>query len=178
VPTLLSDSGSELGRPGAFVLGDNHLYQVEIFHNAVTRETTDGNQKGLLEDGVTRQFYAPDQIAVMQSGLVTDAIGLIDDHVVWAVGPSIFRKSGNLLWGDPAQLVATTVGGGKVTGFVVSDGFVYFGEGNSDTIQVAAAYDGVPQVIATGQKSPTQFAADDHALYWRTYDCNIMKLAK
>jgi hypothetical protein len=71
------------------------------------------------------------------------------------------------------------VGGNDVTGFVVSDSNVYFGEGgDSNTIQVVPAYDGTPRVIATQQLAAGQFAADDTNIYWRTSDCRIMKLAK
>jgi hypothetical protein len=33
-------------------------------------------------------------------------------------------------------------------------------------------------VIAMNQMNPSQFAADAAAIYWRTADCKIMKLAK
>jgi hypothetical protein len=179
MPMIIGNSPvSDLGRPGAYVLNGKYLYQVEIFHNAVTREVIDGTQDGLLEDVMTRQPYAPDRIAVSQGELLTDAIGMIDDHVVWANGPSIFRKVGSAAEGVAPTLVATTLGGSNVTGFVISNGFVYFGEGGADTVQVSAVYDGSVSVLATGQMSPGQFVADDENIYWRTTDCKIMKLAK
>jgi hypothetical protein len=175
----LSPDG-DFGRPGAFAIDATELYQVEILHNAVTREKLDGTQNGLLEDGMNRSMYAPDRIASSQSGLLTDTIGMIDDHVLWAVGPEIYRKAGNATDLNPRILVASTAEGDDVTGFVVSGGSVYFGEGGADNVEVSTVYDGngVVRVIATGQMSPSQFAADDQNIYWRTLDCKIMKLAK
>jgi hypothetical protein len=178
-PTVIGHSPDlDLGRPGAFAIDATYLYQVEEVHNAVSREKLDGTQMGFLEGDLQRAPGAPDRIATSQSDLLTDAIGMVDDHVVWAAGSSIYRKSGSAPEGDPATLVATTVGGGDVTGFVVSDRFVYFGEGGANTVQVSAVYDGTPRIIATGQPFPGQFAADAQNVYWRTSDCKIMKLAK
>ncbi len=170
---------SDLGKPGAYALGDAYLYQVEISHNAVTRERIDGMQMGLLAEGsAITQPLAPDRIAVSQGELVTDAIAVVDDHVAWADGPSLWRKPGNALEGDAPTLVTTSIGDNAITGFVVSADTVYFGEYSDNTVQTAAFYDGTPRVIATGQSAPGQFAADDANVYWRTSDCRIMKLAK
>jgi len=62
---------SDMGQPGAFALDATHLYQTELNHQAISRETLDGTQDGLLEDGATRVVLAPDRIAVSQGGLVT-----------------------------------------------------------------------------------------------------------
>jgi hypothetical protein len=168
---------SDLGRPGAFWLDGQFLYQVEIGHNAVSRERIDGTQNGLI-DGGGRAPFAPDRIATSQSNLLTDAIGMVDDHVVWATGASLWRKYGGAAENDPPVLVASSMDGNDVTGFVVSAGQVYFGEAHSDTVQVASAYAGRPRILAAGQPSPGQFAADAANIYWRTSDCRIMKLAK
>jgi len=66
-PTMLMTSPtSDMGQPGAFALDATHLYQTELNHQAISRETLDGTQDGLLEDGATRVVLAPDRIAVSQ----------------------------------------------------------------------------------------------------------------
>jgi hypothetical protein len=169
----------DLGQPGAFALGGAYLYQVELSHNAISRERVDGTQVGMLQDGSTANL-APDRIAVSElPNLVTDAVAVVDDHVAWARDSSIWRKAGNLLWTDPKVLVATSLGlQNRITGFVVSDYIVFFGAYNDSTVQTVGFYDGTPQVIATDQPAPSQFAADDQNVYWRTSDCRIMKLPK
>jgi hypothetical protein len=178
VPKVIGESPmSDLGQPGAFALDATHLYQTEILHNAVSRELLDGTQNGLLEDGVTRQPFAPDRIAVSQGGLLTDAIAVVDDDVFWADGAALKSKVVDAL-DTSATVVTTSVGGNSITGFVISGDTLYFGEGASDTVETASIASGVATVMVTGQPSPGQFAADDQNVYWRTSDCRIMKLAK
>jgi len=180
VPTPIGASPpNDLGQPGAFALGGAYLYQVELMHNGVSRERIDGNQVGLLEDGTSTAMLAPDRIAVSQlPNLVTDAIAVVDDHVAWAMNTSIWRKAGNTLWRDPKTLVADSLGGNMITGFVATDAVIFFGEYSADTVQTVGFYGGTPKIVATGQAAPSQFAADANNVYWRTSDCNIMKLAK
>lgn len=169
----------DLGKPSAFAIDAKYLYQTEIFHQAVSRETTDGKQNGLLEDGVTRHPFAPDRIAVSQGSLLVDAIARWGDSVVWADGPTILRKAVDASERTPSLRVASTMGGNDVTGFVVSGDKIYFGEGGSSrTIQVASLPSGEPTVIATSQINPRHFAADAGNIYWATDDCTIMRFPK
>jgi hypothetical protein len=166
------------GVPQAFVLDSKYLYQVEGYTTAVTRERIDGTQVGLTESGIKVPF-APDPIAVGQTDLLTDTIGFLDDHVVWAAGSAILRDMHSTMDNFPTFVVKTTLGGSSVTGFVITNYDVYFGEGGANTVQVSAAYDNpTPRIVATDQMSPSQFAADAQNVYWRTADCRIMKLAK
>jgi hypothetical protein len=179
MPKVISESPQlDRGIPGAFALDATHLYQVEMAHNAVTRELLDGTQNGLLEGGTARQPLAPDRIAVSQGGLLTDAIAVVDDDVIWANDSSIESKVGNFGENTPATTVTTSLGGNRITGFVVSDGVIYFGEAATDTVEMAPLATGIATVIATNQKAPGQFLADAANIYWRTSDCEIMRLAK
>lgn len=172
---------SDRGSAGAFALSGTYLYQVELYHSAVSRERIDGKQNGLLEDGLTKQPLAPDRIATSQQELVTDAIAVVDDHVGWAAADSLWRKPGNTLDKDPANppiLIAQSSGGHDITGFAVSGTTVYFGEYSANTVQAVDFYGGAPRTVATGQSAPGQFAVDDKNVYWRTIDCQIVKHAK
>jgi hypothetical protein len=179
MPKLIAQSPvTDLGIPGAFALDPLRLYQVEIFHNAVSRETFDGSQVGLLEDGVTKQPFAPDRIAVSRGSLVTDAIAVVDDDVFWANGPNIESSFVGALESSGVMVVATSIDSNPITGFVITGNLVFFGESSDDTIEVAPLGSGTAQVIARNQRGAGQFAADDQNIYWRTSNCNIMKLAK
>ena len=118
------------------------------------------------------------------------------------------------MWGDASNItakpvdgttttsthqVAYTKGGNPITGFVVSDGNVYIGEGDAsgnpggDAIEIAPVEPGEgggneAQVLAFGQKNPAHFVADATHLYFVTCtpsvtpvlndDCAIVSLAK
>jgi hypothetical protein len=173
-PTLLGRSpAADLGQPFAFALDGDHLYQTEYFHKAVTRETLDGKQEGLLEDRMTMAPWAPDRIAVSQGSLLEEAIARWGDSVVWANGPTILRKAVTESEKAPALAVTSTMSGGDVTGFVVSGDVVYFGEANGNTIQKASLPMGAPVVVAEDQLNPRRFVADADGIYWRTDDCAI-----
>jgi hypothetical protein len=189
VPELIAKSPeTDLGRAGAFALDPTHLYQVEISHNAVSREILDGSQNGYLEGDTIMQPFAPDRIAVSRGSLVTDAVAVVDDDVIWANGSDIETSFVGALESRGVMIVTTSVDSNLITGFVVSGGSVFFGESSDDTIEVAPLGRGtVPTVIATNQRGAGQFAADDQNIYWRTSStpsttsvsiCNIMKLAK
>jgi hypothetical protein len=173
-PELLGRSPiQDLGQPFAFAVDAEHLYQTEYFHRAVTRETIHTKQEGLLEDGITMQPYAPDRIAVSQGSLLDDAIARWGDSVLWADGPTILRKVVDDWENAPIVGVTSTMGGGDVTGFVVSGDVIYFGEANANTIQKAALPMGPPVVVAEDQFNPRRFAADADGIYWRTDDCAV-----
>jgi hypothetical protein len=182
---IAASPDTDMGKPGAFALGGAYLYQVEIDQNNVTRERIDGTQFGMTETGATEKL-APDRIAVSRGGLVTDAIALDDDYVVWANGPGIESKLGNTLENQGTLgVIANSAGFNQITGFVLSGASVFLGESSMNAIEVAPLVkvsDNVPapvaQVIAVSQKDPSQFATDDTSIYWRTSDCRIMKLAK
>jgi hypothetical protein len=185
-PQLIASSPMEdMGVPGAFALDATHLYQVEIGHNAVSREVIDGTQIGLLETGAMEPL-APDRIAVSRASLVTDAVAVKDGRVVWANGIDIESQLVDTLASQGAPgILANSAGFNPITGFVISGSVVYFGEEEMDTVEMAPVVTGsdsvsvpIGQVIALDQKNPGQFAADDKNIYWRTTDCRIMKLAK
>jgi hypothetical protein len=179
MPTVIGHSPeTDLGRPGAFALDSAHLYQTEIFHRAVSRETVDGMQVGLLEDGMTKHPFAPDRIAVSQGSLLVDAIAVWNGNVIWANGPTILSKPVGESEHAAAVGVTSTNHGDDVTGFVVSDGVVYFGESGGNTIQKAPLSGGQPTVFAANQLNARRFAADATSIYWLADDCAIMKLAK
>jgi hypothetical protein len=176
---IMESPDTDKGRPGAFALDAIHLYQVELVHFAVSRETLDGKQNGLLEGtGMSRGPLAPDRIAVSQGSLLMDAIAVLDDDVYWANGPSIYSKVVDQDEHVSPTTVTSTVGSNFVTGFVVSGGDVYFGESVENAVERASLDTGIPNIIATDQKDPGQFAADATNIYWRTSDCKIVKLAK
>jgi hypothetical protein len=175
------------GRPGAFAIDETHLYQTEIDHVSISREALDGNQNGLVVDGMgTRQSLLVDRIAVSQTFLVVDAIDVVNGQVIWAKSNLIYAKPVGKLEGDSFLPIARTSTATSVTGFVVSEDTIYLGQ--NDDIQkvplsVALPPDadaGVPEpaVIASDQPAPSQFAADAVNIYWRTADCKIMKLTK
>ena len=183
-PTTLSTSPMmDLGLPGAFALDATHLYQTEKSHEAISRETLDGLQDGLLSDGVTRMALAPDRIAVSVAELVTDAIAVQNGNVIWIDGQHINYKGVDQgEHGSFSQLV-DVADFNPITGFVISDNKVYLGESSDNNIEMAPLMLGVTggvsaTVIASGQTNAAQFAADATNIYWRTDDCKIMKLAK
>jgi hypothetical protein len=187
---------SDMGMPAAFAVDDTHLYQTEIFHVAVTRETLDGNQIGLLEDMTTLEPLAPDRIAISQDGILLDAIAVVNGDVIWARRNRIKSSLVGVVGGDQSVAIAEISSfppdahDPHITGFVVSDRTIYLGESFDDDIRrvlllssspdPAATDGGIPEptIIATGQSAPSQFAADANAIYWRTADCKIMRLAK
>lgn len=182
--TIMTSPPDDMGLPGAFALDATHLYQTEINHQAVSRETLDGTQNGLLGDGTTHVMLAPDRIAVSQGELVLDAISVLSGNVIWADGNSIKSKSGGADEHMSFTVVANDAGFNPISGFVVSGGKIYIGESSDNNVEVAplsAPGDaGAPSaaVIAMKQMNPSQFAADAANIYWRTADCKIMKLAK
>jgi hypothetical protein len=175
------------GRPGAFALDDTHLYQTEIYHYAISRETLDGSQVGLLKTGVTDRL-APDRIAVSQDFLVLDAIAIADDQVIWAKGNVINAKPVGALEGDAFLSIAAVSTSTRISGFVVSGATntIYLGAGDAvHTVPLSKAIPfatdtevPTPTMLATGQPGAGQFAADANNIYWRTSDCRIMRLAK
>jgi hypothetical protein len=188
-PVVLSHSpASDKGRPGAFVLDPTHLYQTELVHQAITRETLDGMQKGLIEDHVTRVALAPDRIAVSQGALVNDAIALSGSNVIWADGNNIKTKKVTAAENDSFTVIGNSAGYNAISGFVLSGATVYLAETTDNNIQkmkllvdLSADCTNQGTVIATGQSNAGQFAADATSVYWRTCgatDCQIMKLAK
>ncbi len=75
-PILIGQSPApDDGQPAAFAIDATHLYQTELGHNAISRETFDGKQGAAL---------APDRIAVSQSELRTDVIAVVNGNVIWA----------------------------------------------------------------------------------------------
>jgi hypothetical protein len=187
-PILIGQSpDSDLGRPGAFALDGDYLYQTELGHAAISRELTDGSQDGFLEGSMIKQPHAPDRIAVSQGQLLTDAIDVAYGYVIWADGSVIKGKGVAQGEGDPWTVMAVAAGFNDVTGFVVSGNAIYFGEAVTNDIEVAplnldptanAAAPPTGTVIATNQSNAGQFAADDKNIYWRTDQCKIMKMAK
>lgn len=194
-PQLIASSPmSDMGIAGAFALDPLHLYQVEMGHNAVTRELIDGTQDGLTETGAMEPL-APDRIAVSRSELVTDAIAIDDDYVVWANATGIESKLVDTLEHQGTlSVIANSAGFNPISGFVISGSFIFLGESSMDAVEVAPLVKGsdnvappLAQVIAPNQKDPGQFAADDQNVYWRTVqpnpstgttNCRIMKLTK
>ena len=180
--TLMTSPTSDLGLPGAFALDATHLYQTEISHQAISRETLDGMQNGLTGDGVTRVALAPDRLAVSVGELVTDAIAVQSGNVIWVDGSKIEYKGVDVGEHGSLAVLANDAGFNPISGFVVSGNQVYLGESSDNDIQVAPLSFGAmaadATVIATGQTNPAQFAADATNIYWRTDDCKIMKLAK
>jgi hypothetical protein len=186
-PTLIGRSPpDDNGKPAAFAVDATHLYQTEIDHLAVSRESTDGQQNGLLGDKVTRVMYAPDRIAVSQGSLAMDAIAVGGGSVVWANGTNIVTKAIGQGESTPIVNIATSAGYNTITGFVISGSTLYLGESLDNKVEkvafpanpatVASAVEAT--VIASNQMSPGQFLADATNVYWRTSDCKIVKLAK
>jgi hypothetical protein len=196
-PTQLSHSPDlDMGYPGAFALdaGEVHLYQTEMQHNAISRETTDGKQDGLLETG-TAQMLAPDRLAVSRAGLVTDAIAVSGQHVLWANLANIEAQDKDMpeAAGGTYSVIATSDGFNALSGFVLSGNTIYFGETTANNVQsVPLNFNPDPNtgpqpstVIATGLTNPAEFAADDANIYFTTITatdasgtCKILKLAK
>jgi hypothetical protein len=179
---IASSPMSDMGIPGAFAIDTElrHLYQVEIGHNAVSRELLDGSQVGMLKNMGGTEALAPDRIAVSQSELLTDTVGFDDDDVFWANGSDLWRALGDSLESRGNIQVASSANSNTITGFTVSvDHYhIYFGEAETNAVEVASIFSGMTEVLATGQMNPAQFAEDAENIYWCTSDCNIMKLAK
>jgi hypothetical protein len=149
------------GQPAAFAIDAAHLYQTELGHNAISREKLDGTQDGFLaEDSMTRAALAPDRIAVSQSELVTDAIAVVNGNVIWANLNVIEYKPVDAGERDPSFPIvsAPNTSPPNITGFVVSDGVVYFGESAFDKVEVVAK---VP--LSTPQPAFTDAGAVDAA---------------
>jgi hypothetical protein len=193
--THLSRSpAADLGLPGAFVTDGMHLYQPEISHNAITRETLDGLQNGLLEDGMTRMALAPDRLAVSRAGLVTDAIALSGQYVIWANlnGIESHDKDKTQFEGATLNVIANSAEFTSISGFVISGSKIYLGESDSSEVEVvdlqltaAAGNAPVASVIVKNQANPAEFAADDSSIYYTTITktdatgvCKILKIAK
>jgi hypothetical protein len=170
----------DMGRPAAFAIDADHLYQTELKHVAISRETLDGQQMGVLEDHMTKQMLAPDRLAVSQDPLLMDAIALANGQVFWATRAEIrFHPVDQLETTLPETLLTASADTrDSITGFVISDGVVYFGPPNDNVVERAPLSTRVPEVIAQYQMSPHQFAADAGSIYWHTADCRVMKLAK
>ncbi|MDB4982079.1 MAG: hypothetical protein JWM82_2831 [Myxococcales bacterium] len=188
-PVVLSHSpAADKGRPGVFILDPTHLYQTEIVHQAITRETLDGLQNGLIEDHVTRVALAPDRIAVSQGALVDDAIALSGGNVVWADGNNIKTKKVTAAENDSFTVIGNSKEYNPISGFVLSGTTVYLGETMSNKIEklklfvdLASTCTNEGTVVASDQVNAGQFAADDTNVYWRTCGataCQIMKMAK
>jgi hypothetical protein len=174
--TLMTSPTSDLGLPGAFALDATHLYQTEISHQAISRETLDGTQNGLTGDGVTRVALAPDRLAVSVGELVTDAIAVQGGNVIWVDGGKIEYKGVDAGEHGSLAVLANDAGFNPNSGFVVSGNQIY---NNIETAPLSfGAMAADATVIAAGQTNPAQFAADASNIYWRTDDCKIMKLAK
>jgi hypothetical protein len=178
---------TDVGKPAAFAIDATHLYQTEIAHLAVSREALDGTQNGFLEGQMIRQPLAPDRIEVSVCGLLLDAIAVVNGNVVWADNTFKQIETKPVDAGENVPYAsATSAGLNPITGFVVSGNTIYLGESLDNNVEKmplptsADADAGAPgaTVIATNQMSPSQFAADDTNIYWRTADCKIMKLAK
>jgi hypothetical protein len=167
----------DMGKPAAFAIAGDHLYQTEREHNAVSREKIDGTQQGLLEKGGSA-MWAPDRIAVSQGDLLEDAIAVADAQVIWANGIAVKAKGVTALEHDNEVELTTSVGANAVTGFTISGDAIYFGEAVANTIQMAPLAGGAATVIVKDQWEPRQLAADDTAIYWHTGDCKLMKLPK
>jgi hypothetical protein len=178
------------GYPSAFALDATHLFQTESAHNAISREALDGTQNGLLETGVA-QALAPDRISVSRAGLVTDAIALSGNHVVWANLNGIETHDKDQTEKESTlSIIANSAGYQAITGFVISGNKIYLAESSDNNVQVVAlsfevdAGDApVGKVIATQQTNAGELAADDTSIYWTTIEtpgtaCKIMKLAK
>ena len=102
----------EIGYPGAFAFDGTHLYQTEISHNAITRESIDGTQKGAITDGSIHDL-APDRIAVSRASLVTDAIQVSGQNVLLGQrdGPRSFHDK------DMSDMVTVVRNERSSTGF-------------------------------------------------------------
>jgi hypothetical protein len=133
--------GPDPGQPAAFAIDATHLYQTELFHVAVTRETLDGMQDG-LDENMKRQRLAPDRIAVSQSQLLTDAIAVVNGNVIWANFNVIESKPVDAGELDPSFPIVSAPDIGtappSITGFVVSDDMVFFGESAFNKVNVVA----------------------------------------
>jgi hypothetical protein len=147
--TLMTSPTSDLGLPGAFALDATHLYQTEISHQAISRETLDGKQDGLTSDGVTRVALAPDRIAVSVGELVTDAIAVQSGNVIWIDGGKIENKAVDQGENSSLAVLANDAGFNPISGFVVSGSQIYLGESSDDNIEVAPLSFGATAADAT-----------------------------
>jgi hypothetical protein len=181
----------EIGFPGAFAFDGTHLYQTEMSHNAITRESIDGMQKGAITDGSIHPL-APDRIAVSRAALVTDAIQLSGQNLVWANGTDLeFHDKDMSETQMTVSRINSAAGFNPLSGFVISDNKIYLGETSDNNVEVTpltfvqAADAPPPVVIAMHQPNPAEFAADATSIYYTTITssaatgtCKIMKLAK
>ncbi|HVU51131.1 MAG TPA: hypothetical protein VHL80_10620 [Polyangia bacterium] len=181
----------EIGYPGAFAFDGTHLYQTEISHNAITREVIDGTQKGAITDGTIHDL-APDRIAVSRAALVTDAIQISGQNLVWANGTDIeFHDKDMSETQMTVGRINSAAGFNPLTGFIISDGKIYLGESSDNNVEVTpltftpSTNAPPPVVIAMQQPNPAEFAADATNIYYTTVTkndatgtCKIMKLAK
>jgi hypothetical protein len=189
--TQLSHS-LENGSPGALATDATHLFQPEIDHNAITRETLDGMQSGAITDGSVHAL-APDRLAVSRSNLVTDAIEISGQYVVWANGSGIEAHDKDTTEQQKTYvLIANSAEFSTLSGFIITGDKIYMGEADSSEVEVVGLNlmpgdAGAPAatVIATKQPNPAEFAADDTNIYYTTITkrdasgvCKIMKLAK
>jgi hypothetical protein len=183
-PLVLMTS-PENGKPSGFALDGGYLYNVELLHNAVTREKADGTQPIKTRDGGV-PLPEPDRIAVSQGGLLHDAVYASANKTYWVDNTQLKSK---VVLGDgqdefrPLTPVINSSGFASISGFVVAGSTIYLGTELDDTIEKGptAGVDGGAAdsvVIAKNQKKAAQFAADTASIYWATSDCHIMKLAK
>jgi hypothetical protein len=173
---------SDRGKPAALAIDATYLYQTELDHNAISRETLDGMQMGLLEGGMIKQTLAPDRIAVSVADLLIDTIALLDGGVVWAAGRALRTKPRGADELDPSRVLASSAEDNIITGFVVVDDSIYIGEGDVvERLPVTRDADAgvsTPTIVGRNQPSPSHLVADDTAIYWRTADCRINKLLR
>jgi hypothetical protein len=160
-------------------------------HNAITRESIDGMQKGAITDGSIHPL-APDRIAVSRAALVTDAIQLSGQNLVWANGTDLeFHDKDMSETQMTVSRINSAAGFNPLSGFVISDNKIYLGETSDNNVEVTpltfvqAADAPPPVVIAMHQPNPAEFAADATSIYYTTITssaatgtCKIMKLAK
>jgi hypothetical protein len=189
--TALNISHSlENGDPGAFAFDGTYLYQTEMLHDAITRETIDGTQMAAITDGSIHAL-APTRIAVSQGSLVTDAIEISGQDVVWADGTNIKFHDKDTGESAEAVVMTSTPGFNPLSGFVISGNNIYLGETSDNNVEVTpltftpSANPPMPTVIAMKQPNPAEFAADATNIYYTTITttdangtCQIMKLAK
>jgi len=183
----------ELGYPGDLVTDGTHLFQTEMQHNAVTRETLDGTQNGIITDG-SHVALAPDRLAVSRSNLVTDALALSGQYIVWANGSNIEAHDKDKTELEATlSVIAVSAEASALSGFVISGSKIYLGEADSSEVEVVdlklppGDAGGAPTatVIADKQPNPSEFVADDANIYFTTITnrdptgvCKILKLAK
>jgi hypothetical protein len=201
--TLATFAACRPTQPAGLALDTDHLYQTDFLQQFLSRERIDGTQLGkdpcAAADAGAPQVPVPDTISHSQGELLFDALAVVDGQIVWADFANITAKPVDGTTATSGHRITSTVGGNAVTGFVVSDGNVYIGEGDGsgnpggDAIEVAPLDPGEggsneAQVLAVGQPNPARFVADATHIYFVTCapsatpglddDCAIMSLAK